>query len=154
MHDELDFVQPVPESPEFADRFVTGRRNEPVAFEEVLKNPGGEERRRVNDKHAMRNFRWLYVITGLLLVGLITRSGYLQIAQGERYRGLAEGNRLRALVLAAPRGILYDRNLEQLVENVPSYDLVMVPVDIPTDEKKREELFQAVHDKFGVTIKN
>ncbi len=146
-----DFIQPVPQSEEFSDRFVSGRSNEPLAFEEVLKNPQGDDHRRVRDKHEMRNFRWLYVVSGILLVGLISRSGFLQIAQGERYRGLAEGNRLRALVLSAPRGILYDRNLEQLVENVPSYDLVMVPVDIPTDEQKRSDLFAKLSTEFGVS---
>jgi len=149
-----EFIQPVPLDPEHGDRFIGQRAGShggtPFEFEEVLKNPSGDDQRRIADKDELRNFRWLYVVCGLLIVGLIGRSGFLQIAQGDRYRGLAEGNRLRALVLTAPRGILYDREHVQLVENTPSYQLVLVPVDIPADEPERTDLFKKVSKDFGV----
>jgi penicillin-binding protein 2 len=148
-----EFLQPVPLDPEHSDRFISGHGKQPLAFEEVLQNPRGEEKRRVLDKHEMRNFRWLYLVTGLLFIALIGRSGFLQIAQGERFRGLAEGNRVRRVVLTAPRGVLLDRNNEQLVENIPSYRLVMVPVDIPVDETGRKELFKKISKEFDVPTK-
>ena len=131
---------------EHEQRFVRQRSGMPLEFEEVLKDPHGPDRRRVHDKHEVRNFRWLYAVTGLLILALITRSGQLQVAQGERYRGLAEGNRIRAIVETAPRGIIYDRTMEQLVENVPRYSLALVPSDVPQDELARDLLFEQISE--------
>jgi penicillin-binding protein 2 len=64
------------------------------------------------------------VVTGLLvLIG----SGFwfVQLVQGDYYRALAENNRLRKLSVKAPRGLIYDRNGRLLVENVPSYNLML-----------------------------
>lgn len=48
-----------------------------------------------------------------------------QIVQGDIYRELAENNRLRTLSITAPRGLIYDRAGRLLVENVPSYNLML-----------------------------
>ncbi len=59
----------------------------------------------------------------LLLIGI----GYwsVQIAEGAYYRELADNNRLRKLTIEAPRGLILDRNGRPLVENVPSYSLLL-----------------------------
>lgn len=59
----------------------------------------------------------------LLLIGL--SYWWVQIVEGEGYRQLAENNRLRRLSLEAPRGLIYDRHGRQLVENLPSYTLLL-----------------------------
>src|SRR4028119_1588014 len=50
---------------------------------------------------------------------------YVQLVRGEEYRQLAEENRLRKLPIKAPRGLIYDRHGRLLVENVPSYNLML-----------------------------
>lgn len=50
---------------------------------------------------------------------------YAQAVKGAEYRGLAENNRLREQRLPAPRGLILDRNDRPMVENVPSYRLLM-----------------------------
>ena len=52
---------------------------------------------------------------------------FVQVVQGGYYRELAENNRLRKLPIHAPRGIIYDRAGRPLVENVPSYNLLLDP---------------------------
>ncbi|MFH0830750.1 MAG: penicillin-binding protein 2 [Parcubacteria group bacterium] len=146
-----NLIEPFPLAPEHRARFVQQRPGMPLEFEEVLKDPRGSDRRRVHDKQEVRNSRWLYFLTLLLFGALIVRAGQLQITQGERYRGLAEGNRIRAIVQTAPRGVLYDRNMEQLVENLPRYSLALVPSDLPKDEQKRDELFMQVSELTGVS---
>jgi penicillin-binding protein 2 len=64
------------------------------------------------------------VMTGLL-VAIASGFWYVQIAQGEYYRELAENNRLRKLPIVAPRGLIYDRRGRLLVENLPSYNLMI-----------------------------
>src|SRR4029079_15081506 len=50
---------------------------------------------------------------------------FVQLVQGDYYRELAENNRLRKLPVKAPRGLIYDRKGRLLVENVPSYNLMI-----------------------------
>lgn len=49
----------------------------------------------------------------------------LQVAEGEKYRTLAEHNRLRRSGVLAPRGLILDRRGRVLVENAPSYSLLL-----------------------------
>jgi penicillin-binding protein 2 len=51
---------------------------------------------------------------------------FLQIVQHARYEEMAENNHQRTLALRAPRGVLYDRNGQVLVENRPSFAIAIV----------------------------
>ncbi len=50
---------------------------------------------------------------------------YVQVVRGGHYAELAENNRLRQLTVRAPRGLVYDRHGSTLIENVPSYTLLL-----------------------------
>ncbi len=60
------------------------------------------------------------------LVVLIA-AGYwsVQVANGAYYRELADHNRLRKRSIEASRGLIFDRHGQPLVENVPSYSLML-----------------------------
>jgi penicillin-binding protein 2 len=62
-----------------------------------------------------------------LITGLMAFFWYLQVLRGRHYRDLAENNRSRLVNIAAPRGPLLDRNGRVLVENRPSFNLVLTP---------------------------
>jgi len=64
------------------------------------------------------------VVTGILVV-IATGFWFVQLVQGSYYRELAENNRLRKLPIKAPRGLIFDRNGRLLVENIPSYALMI-----------------------------
>jgi penicillin-binding protein 2 len=68
-------------------------------------------------------------LMGFVLVGLflLVAAGFwsVQIAHGDYYRSLAESNRLRRIPIRAPRGLIYDRHGRLLVENIPSYNLMI-----------------------------
>lgn len=51
---------------------------------------------------------------------------YYQVVRGEHYGRLAENNRLRILRLDAPRGLIYDHSGQVLVENTPTFRLLIV----------------------------
>ena len=82
-------------------------------------------------------FRYLYWIVIAIFVILISRLVYFQLFAGEYYYTLAEGNRLRAIPIAAMRGIMYDRNGQILVGSRPSFMVTYVP---PKDGMSDEEL--------------
>jgi penicillin-binding protein 2 len=66
--------------------------------------------------------RLLFVV----LIGLVAaRFWFVQAVRGDYYLELAENNRMRTVVLEAPRGLIYERQGNLLVENVPAYNLIL-----------------------------
>ncbi|MEP7325644.1 MAG: hypothetical protein ABI836_06840, partial [Gemmatimonadota bacterium] len=64
--------------------------------------------------------RWILVLLfGVLLLAFFRT----QIVQHERFQLRAQGNRLRAVPLTAPRGAILDRNGRVIAENVPGYSV-------------------------------
>lgn len=80
--------------------------------------------------------RYWVLSTALVVVMLVLagRSFYLQIVQGNAFLSTAEQNRVTALPIPAPRGIIYDRTGKALVENVATTDLVVDPATLPPEE--------------------
>lgn len=76
----------------------------------------------------------IYIVIALFCAFLI-RLWDLQIIKGEKYRTLAESNRLRFVETPAPRGIIYDRNNIPLVRNVQSFDISFAREDLPKDHE-------------------
>ncbi len=73
----------------------------------------------------LRRVRLLLGLFYLLLMVVAGGFWFVQVAQGTYYRELAENNRLRKRPIRAPRGLISDRNGRLLVENIPSYDLLL-----------------------------
>ena len=65
---------------------------------------------------------------------LILRLWFLQIVNGPAYRAKSENNRIRLQSMAPFRGVIRDRGEEILVDNRPSYDLYVIPEEIPDNE--------------------
>lgn len=80
------------------------------------------------------------VVFGFLLI----RAWYLQVLQTNQYRGMADNNRVRLVEIEAPRGFLYDRNGNLLVNNAPSFNLYLVLEDIPDLEETLNRMGQLI----------
>jgi penicillin-binding protein 2 len=76
----------------------------------------------------------------LLMLIYMVRLWHLQVLQGESYRFQSENNRIRIEDIAAPRGIIFDRNGVPIVENRPAYNLVIIREDISDLERTIKEL--------------
>ena len=61
------------------------------------------------------------LILGLAFLVLVGTFFKVQALESDRFRSSAERNRLRAVPLAAPRGMILDRNGLVIAENVPGY---------------------------------
>ncbi len=94
--------------------------------------------------------RWFLMGMVLFLVVLGGRIFFLSVIKGEEYSLIALKNSLRALIIPAPRGIMYDITGKPLVQNIPSVDAVLVPADVPTDEGAQAELKRRMATLFGL----
>lgn len=61
----------------------------------------------------------------LLFAVLLGRMVYLQLWRGDYYSKQSDGNRLRQSRIIAPRGIIYDKEGHELVNNLPGYAVVL-----------------------------
>lgn len=95
---------------------------------------------------------WFYFASLLVFLILFFRLFSLQILAKEFYKERAEENRLRIKITEAPRGIIYDRNRNALVKNVPSFSLEIYPTNLPTNKKERRELYEKLSSLLNLKI--
>ncbi len=67
----------------------------------------------------------------LLFTGvLVSRLFQLQIVEHQQFAAMSQGNRLRIEPLAPTRGLIFDRNGVVLAENLPTWELVVIPEEV------------------------
>ena len=77
--------------------------------------------------------RRIIAIAGVVTLGLLAIIGqlwYLQVLEGGRFLDASDKNRIRIRPIAAPRGILFDRNGVPLVDNRPAFTLSIIPREL------------------------
>lgn len=97
----------------------------------------------------------LKIFGGLITLGiviLLVKIFYLQIIKGNEYLQLAEGNRIRLKPIVAERGIILDRYGKQLVQNVPSFSLAVVPQDLPRNLGQRQNIIERLSEISELTV--
>ena len=96
---------------------------------------------------------WGIVVVFFFLAGSFW---YVQSVQADRFRELSESNALRSVPITAKRGLLLDRNGKILVDNMPSYSLMLMRPDLREIEKTRpghtEQLFQFIEATTQIPV--
>ena len=83
---------------------------------------------RDNDKGKVliRRSLIMALIKFLLLMVIIARLYYLQVYQADRYKTLADENRISTRLLVPPRGIIFDRNGVTIASNQQNFQALIV----------------------------
>lgn len=81
-----------------------------------------------------------FVLFCLLII--LGRAATLQIVRGDYYYSMAEGNRIRIDRIEPARGIIYDRNMKELVRNQANFMLYFVPVDLLASDNVDAVVFE------------
>lgn len=79
----------------------------------------------MEDRNRITRFHTLLVVCLVLFAVLLGRMVYLQLWRGDYYAKQSDGNRLRQSRILAPRGIIYDSEGKELVNNLPGYAVVL-----------------------------
>ncbi|KKP79568.1 MAG: Peptidoglycan glycosyltransferase, partial [Candidatus Moranbacteria bacterium GW2011_GWF2_35_39] len=85
-------------------------------------------------------FLWLAILGAIVL--LAGRVVYLNFYQGNYYNEISKNNRIRSIVIKAPRGNIFDKYGKLLAGNTPSIDAVVVPADLPKNEGEKKIIAQ------------
>ena len=107
-----------------------------------LSAQGGREV--VGKSFDMTRVKWIGLGFGIFLMIIFARVGWLQVAKGEYYGAMAEGNRVRVKNISPQRGMIYDRDRDPLVRNVANFVLYLVPGDLPEEKRKRDAIVEEV----------
>ncbi len=82
------------------------------------------------------------LLLGLLLPAILTlyalRLYRLQVVENEQWVAMAHEQRAELVSIPAPRGLIYSRDGEPLVRNVPAFRIVLVPALLPDNDLARE----------------
>ncbi|MHB0868600.1 MAG: penicillin-binding protein 2 [Chloroflexota bacterium] len=95
--------------------------------------------RQDQDKKPGWDWRLILLRIGIVLAFcvLLAQLWRLQIVEGRTFRDLADVNRYRTTQVAAPRGVIYDRNHKIVAANTPSFQVSIVPAALPKDNPDR-----------------
>lgn len=93
----------------------------------------------IKDASAEQRLFFVRVIaaTAVVLAAFLLVAGrlvQLQVLQHDYFADLSQGNRIRIEPLPPTRGLIFDRNGAVLAENLPAYQLVMIPEQVPDVE--------------------
>jgi penicillin-binding protein 2 len=88
-----------------------------------------------------------YSIVGLMAL-LLLGFWKLQIVNSDRYSQLAERNRVRSIPIIAPRGAMLDRYGRVIVDNYPSFSVLL----LRDDPQQVERLLPQIADGLSMTL--
>ncbi|OAI39088.1 hypothetical protein AYO38_08280 [bacterium SCGC AG-212-C10] len=90
-------------------------------------------------------------IAVIALFGILTAQLVnMQLVKGADYARRSEENHVRVANILPTRGLIYDRNGEQLVWNTPVFQASITPELLPDKESARYEIYLAVESITGV----
>jgi len=90
------------------------------------------KRKRMKNTHLEKQVFNLRLIVALFFIFilfsmLLGRLAYLQVSNYQHYSDLSQGNRIRIEPIPPNRGLIFDRNGVVLAENIPTFELVIIP---------------------------
>ena len=85
------------------------------------------EERIVEKKSFFNRLVIIYLFFGLIFIFFLERTYSLQISEFSDYEIAALENKTKEVLVQPVRGVIYDRNGAIIVNNVPSYDLIIKP---------------------------
>lgn len=100
----------------------------------------------LNKKQTLR-LQTMLGLCFLLFVILLGRMVYLQLWRGEYYTKQSDGNRLRQSRIIAPRGLIFDKNGKELVNNLPGYAVVLLK-----QADYKPETLQHISQLLGIPV--
>ena len=99
---------------------------------------------------------WRIIVFGIAIIAVfliyLGRLFTLQILESPEWVAQAEENRISEINLPTQRGIIFDRNGYILARNIPSYNVVIIPSDLPDDLGAVQEIFRQISELVNMPI--
>lgn len=90
----------------------------------------------------------------LVLLFYLGKLFNIQIIQGAELAARALDNRTTTLSIPTDRGNIFDRNGFILARNVPSFNVIITPAELPLDPGATQEIYRQLSAMIGVPVNN
>ena len=108
----------------------------------------------VNKGFEIWRFAIIYAIVGAVFIFYLIRLFSLQIVNGDVYSLQAEENRIKNISVQTTRGNILDRNGFILAQNAPSFDVSIIPANLPVDIGTTETIYRELSDLIDIPVTN
>ena len=99
---------------------------------------------------------WRIIFLGAVLIVIffvyVFRLYNLQVVQYSDWLAKADENRTHEINLPASRGSIYDRKGYILARNIPSYNVVITPAELPDDNGEIQAIYREISYLTGVPV--
>ncbi|OGO12020.1 MAG: hypothetical protein A2Y53_02880 [Chloroflexi bacterium RBG_16_47_49] len=99
---------------------------------------------------------WRIIFLGSLLVVIffiyVARLYDLQVVQYSDWLAKSNENRTHEINLPASRGTIYDRKGYIVARNIPSYNVVITPADLPDDTGEIQTIYREISNLTGIPV--
>ena len=102
------------------------------------------EERILEKKSFFNRLVFIYLLFGILFSILLYKTYSLQVSSFSDYEIASLKNRTREVLVQPTRGVIYDRKGNILVNNVPSYDLIIKPWKIENLDNFIEKISEII----------
>ena len=103
-----------------------------------------------NDRIPPYRLRVIYAIVLIVLGALLFRLISLQITQGEVWLDQSIKNFTTTVSIPPARGIIYDRNGFILARNIPSYNVVITPANLPDSDADTQSIYRSLSQLIDI----
>lgn len=91
----------------------------------------------------------LWISFLILIFILFGKTFQLQVLEGKELSVLSERNKFIIHSIRAERGVIYDKNLNQLVFNKASFDLILIKSALPEEEQEKTKVLRGISEIIG-----
>ncbi|MBI5147946.1 MAG: penicillin-binding protein 2 [Parcubacteria group bacterium] len=120
-------------------------KNNDLFFEEAIADSIAGDFDVVESPLSKSAFRLVLGLAALLGMAAVVWAAFLNTGEnGFFYFNRAEANLNRVSPIRAPRGVIYDRFGEPLVKNVLTYNIVLIPSDLPRDAGEKRQIIETL----------
>ena len=93
---------------------------------------------------------WSFLLFNFILILILFGKTFqLQVLENKNFLAKAKENNFIISYIKAERGIIYDKNLNQLVLNQPSFDLILDKRELPKNDDDKIRVLKEVSDILG-----
>jgi len=127
---------------------MKSRKN--IEFEEILSDRSVEGSVR-EVPISPRTFFVFVVLVGFIVLIMIAELFWINIGKQKLYKERALDNVSDSKVKHSPRGIIFDRFVKPMTENVPAFNVYLIPQKLPIERIQRENAIKRIADILKIS---
>ncbi|MFZ2226164.1 MAG: penicillin-binding protein 2 [Candidatus Moraniibacteriota bacterium] len=138
----------------FKRYFKNKRIDRGIEIEDTIMTITEKEKAVIEKPFKKQGLSFIWYLVLVTLVFLFARVFYLDIIEAKYYSDVSRENRIRNIIIKAPRGNIFDRFGHVLARNSPSLDAVVATGFLPKDEQSKKILADKVANILNMNSGN